>query len=1084
MTLRCEPSSSSRRMRAKIKRAGAAVGKHEGQSAVRLMLPWWRRSVPKTIAESEGVGGLGPGRETGDGDAASHTRPKIANGVEAQAPEQQTTPPATPESTPICPAEQHDKRARGDNGSDTVNSQPNGYQIMVEKTEKEEQQEGIEYTHYSNLFENPPPSIPTVDQYILDDNISYGAITKRGQSRALPLNPSGGGILGIQECGDAPWATSHFASSHVDELETYVDPQDLLYADEDIDKLLSYFDHMGIVDNRVTLEEMISGFRRIRREWATVKAEESGRVVLAKVVRLMERAGMSLEQWFRFMDMSQNGRGDGKLTALEIRSGLERLVTYIARRECCCRAYKCNRIPNYGLPPNSDVTQAASNPKDGGDALRTDKPGSGHRGEIRVNQASAGIPIHTQDAGEASRSGPACISGGNANPAEPSIPADAGGVDVVVKTGRSEHDAAGRGSEHTPEADMNEFSACDAGAPQKNVQQQTQRERGAGADPAEGTCDPRGRGEEAQASVNIEQPSLGSTSAVADRAVARSAGENEDGTNDVDPEAFFEKNGKISGGEEGRSAEEHSKGLSLAGRAIACREHALEGMVYLGQRAYFLGLERQTFTSKEIGDLMRFIDTDVNFMLDLEETRLAVWRMRSDSDKEASARRTEAGHLLEVLEQYMHRTGARFTDVFSLLDKDRNGYIEKDELRTLFETLSREPARRRARAKAKAELAEEKLRQKELRAIEAHEAFIQLELFKKTGVYSVLKRIEVWQKRTGKRLSEGFHGGTGVGSGNRGLDVDELAAFMRNLDLDLSPSEAMLVLRHLDGGNDDLVEVKEVAAAVRTIRRYESVIKAAKRWGITPGSANAGGGRDDGGGGGLARPPSPTDVIIAKGVSLDDAADKRWSGDDDGTWGGGPGDLWEFSASSGLGGGRVLSAGAGRGCLGSVRVGVGGGSPASAASIERSATPQQQQQQQQQQRQQQPHPRRVQRGGGSPPPSRLAPQGSRGGGVSGGDSGFSAWGGIPPGVGTASSASSSGAAAGGDGAPAGREDSLPPWELGLRVRLDGSGGWWPEAKSAVEDGSRLNIYAGSVLDGRWLGSLDSRLRATMRGTRR
>lgn len=62
---------------------------------------------------------------------------------------------------------------------------------------------------------------------------------------------------------------------------------------------------MGLVDSRVTLEEMISGFRTIRREWATVKAEESGRAVLAKVVRLMERAGMSLERWFRFMDMSQ-----------------------------------------------------------------------------------------------------------------------------------------------------------------------------------------------------------------------------------------------------------------------------------------------------------------------------------------------------------------------------------------------------------------------------------------------------------------------------------------------------------------------------------------------------------------------------------------------------------------------------------------------------------------------------------------------------------------------------------------------------------------------------------------------------------
>lgn len=62
---------------------------------------------------------------------------------------------------------------------------------------------------------------------------------------------------------------------------------------------------MGLVDNKVTLEEMISGFRKIRRKWATVKAEDAGRAVLAKVVRLMERAGMYLEEWFRFMDMSQ-----------------------------------------------------------------------------------------------------------------------------------------------------------------------------------------------------------------------------------------------------------------------------------------------------------------------------------------------------------------------------------------------------------------------------------------------------------------------------------------------------------------------------------------------------------------------------------------------------------------------------------------------------------------------------------------------------------------------------------------------------------------------------------------------------------
>lgn len=119
------------------------------------------------------------------------------------------------------------------------------------------------------------------------------------------------------------------------------------------------------------------------------------------------------------------------------------------------------------------------------------------------------------------------------------------------------------------------------------------------------------------------------------------------------------------------------------------------------------------------------------------------------------------------------------------------------------------------------------------------------------------------------------------------------------------------MLQHLDGGNNGLVEVKEVAAAVRMIRRYEGIIKAATRNGtIRPVSAN-GGGRY----GGLIRPPSPTSaagrtrllaggstVVAGKGGTLDDSAEKGWSGGDDGTWGGGTGDLWEWRAASGLGG--------------------------------------------------------------------------------------------------------------------------------------------------------------------------------------
>lgn len=214
---------------AKKNRAGAAVRKYGGQPAVRLMLPWWNHSVSKKSAGSEDLDAMSPERETGDdADSALYNTPKSAIGVEAQ-----STHPASPESTTTYPVEQN---AQGSGGG-TVDPRAMGKKIVPEKTEQEEPQGPHEYAHYSNLFENPPPSIPTVDQYILDDNILYEAITKRGHRKALPLNPSGGGVLGIQECGDATWAPARVGNSGVDELQTYVDPQDLLYADEDIEKV-------------------------------------------------------------------------------------------------------------------------------------------------------------------------------------------------------------------------------------------------------------------------------------------------------------------------------------------------------------------------------------------------------------------------------------------------------------------------------------------------------------------------------------------------------------------------------------------------------------------------------------------------------------------------------------------------------------------------------------------------------------------------------------------------------------------------------------------------------------------------------
>ncbi|CAN0581880.1 unnamed protein product, partial [Ectocarpus sp. 12 AP-2014] len=104
-------------------------------------------------------------------------------GGEQTSPHQQRVSPTPPESNHICDAgggdsnEQHqsifdqiESSSISPNGVDAIpSSQKNDGGQYVEKT----------YAHYSNLFENPPPTMPTVDQYIFEDSITYEAITKR-----------------------------------------------------------------------------------------------------------------------------------------------------------------------------------------------------------------------------------------------------------------------------------------------------------------------------------------------------------------------------------------------------------------------------------------------------------------------------------------------------------------------------------------------------------------------------------------------------------------------------------------------------------------------------------------------------------------------------------------------------------------------------------------------------------------------------------------------------------------------------------------------------------------------------------------
>lgn len=230
--------------------------------------------------------------------------------------------------------------------------------------------------------------------------------------------------------------------------------------------------------------------------------------------------------------LSQNGRGDAKLTALELRTGFERLVTHIARRECCCRAYKCEKIATYGLRLRTDTEEptAGAGAKDGGvatDAMpyRTKKRDF----DNKEHDTSRSAPDHCSpehDADAAQRSGTA----------------------GVADDKRNQRSHGERGKEKlTAESEVDSPNGGYAGS-QKQEQQRPHHL--AVGDDAAGT-------------------------------------HHEDGDEDEDEEreVRFERGEEDTEKEKARKRERRSSAdLLKTGGAIACRKHALEGMVYVGQR--------------------------------------------------------------------------------------------------------------------------------------------------------------------------------------------------------------------------------------------------------------------------------------------------------------------------------------------------------------------------------------------------------------------------------------------------------------------------------------------------------------------
>lgn len=325
--------------------------------------------------------------------------------------------------------------------------------------------------------------------------------------------------------------------------------------------------------------------------------------------------------------------------------GFERLATHIARRECCCRAFKCNRIPNYGLPP---LTGPQIDPA--GDGLETANGTS-----INCRSSSIGVARDLSIVGRAEKQGT-----GSSHAQEHGHQASAVRRKNRHHEGFEETDPTqhNHGSHNqgcaTIDGDTNSSITLD-GSPHPKEKREPRRTGGGGERGQQGESEPLGGSAQGDAgggspgnpvpkghyppegtrgaglysdsdSVDARRLSQGMnvlpgsprgggdvggggdfgggggrSNTIAIRPVEEYGYEIDHSEGDLIPAGAKERTSagqeqSCGAGDQGGQAENDKEegaqsrtrtssiDILNAGRAIACREHALDGMMYLGQR--------------------------------------------------------------------------------------------------------------------------------------------------------------------------------------------------------------------------------------------------------------------------------------------------------------------------------------------------------------------------------------------------------------------------------------------------------------------------------------------------------------------
>ena len=159
----------------------------------------------------------------------------------------------------------------------------------------------LSYGHSPFPFSDRP-SLPDIDNHVTNDKLKSRQFVQAG-SGTVPQQP-------VEDAREEEVAESYG-----------------YFTLKEIKGVYKFIKHCGIPEERrfgISLDELESGFRKVRRARQSKDEEASARRLMNTFEFLLKLKRMTPKAWFKMVDTSQANKGDGKLTPLEFETGMAR----------------------------------------------------------------------------------------------------------------------------------------------------------------------------------------------------------------------------------------------------------------------------------------------------------------------------------------------------------------------------------------------------------------------------------------------------------------------------------------------------------------------------------------------------------------------------------------------------------------------------------------------------------------------------------------------------------------------------------------------------------------------------------------